>query len=90
MPNWRNPEFDWDEGNEEHILRHEVDPEEAEQVFFNDPHVRRYGKLYHAYGRDDGGRYLFVVCAVRRNDRVRVVTARTMNAAERRIYDRHR
>jgi len=42
MPNWRTPEFDWDDGNTEHIIgRHDVYPDEAEQVFYNGPHVRQ-------------------------------------------------
>jgi uncharacterized DUF497 family protein len=90
MHDWRRPRFEWDEANEEHILRHDVYPEEAEQVFANDrPVIRRAGDRYEVMGRDDAGRYLFVVCVMRR-DRVRVITARPMTRKEQRFYDRHR
>lgn len=88
MHDWRRLEFEWDEGNEDHILRHNVYPEEAEQVFFNRPFIRRTGDRYEAMGRDDSGHYLFVVCVVR-HGRVRVITARPMSRKEQRIYDRH-
>ena len=42
---------------------------------------------YRVYGRDDAGRYLFVVCEERGNQ-IRVITARVMTHAERRLYDR--
>lgn len=89
MPNWRRPAFDWDEGNIDHLLsRHDVNPEEAEQVFHNGPHVERRGKSYYVYDRDDGGRYFFLVCILR-GTRLRVISARDMTDAERRIYERH-
>jgi hypothetical protein len=33
-------EFDWDEANEEHIARHAVTPEEAEEAFFDASRTR--------------------------------------------------
>jgi uncharacterized DUF497 family protein len=90
MPNWKNPNFDWDPGNIDHIIdRHDVYPEEAEQVFLNVAHIRREERFYHAYGQDDAGRYLHIVCVLRGN-KVRVVSARPMNASERRSYERQR
>jgi uncharacterized DUF497 family protein len=89
MRDWSSPEFDWDDANEDHVLRHDVYPEEAEQVFYNGPYVRRHRDRYVVMGQDDAGRYLIVVCE-RRGGRVRVITARTMEQSERRHYDRHR
>ena len=90
MPDWSWPDFEWDDGNVEHIIeRHNVQPEEAEQVFYNGAYVRREGDLYFAYGQDDSGRYLCVICELRAGH-VRVVTARDMNARERRRYGRRR
>ncbi len=90
MPDWLFPEFEWDEGNVEHLAeRHGVFPEEAEQVFYNRAFTRREGAYYHAFGHDDDGRYLFVVC-MRRAGRVRIVSARDMTHGERRFYDRNR
>ena len=87
MPEWSRPEFDWDDANEAHALRHDVYPEEAEQVFAGRPLIRRFRDRYRVYGRDDAGRYLFVVCEERGNQ-IRVITARVMTHAERRLYDR--
>ena len=90
MPDWSNPEFQWDDTNAEHLIeRHDFYPEEAEQVFSNGPHVRRVGGMYYAYGQDDAGRYLFVVFLVRGRP-IRVISARRMTAAEQRLYERHR
>lgn len=90
MPDWSRPEFDWDDGNETHLIeRHNVYPDEAEQAFFNGAHVRRAGGAYYAYGQDDGGRYLFLVFELRRGA-VRVFSARDMTERERRLYLRHR
>jgi len=41
MPDWSQPTFEWDDGNEEHLIgRHGIYPAEAEQVFYNGAHVR--------------------------------------------------
>jgi uncharacterized DUF497 family protein len=89
MPNWRSPEFDWDDGNIDHIIdRHDVYPDEAEQVFMNRNFLRRAGKVYEVYGRDDSGRYLHLICVLRWN-RVRVISARDMTTSERRTYGRY-
>jgi len=90
MPDWSWPDFDWDDGNVEHIIgRHNVSPDEAEQVFHNGAYVRRDGGFYRVYGQDDDGRYLIIVCE-RRGPFVRVISARDMDKDERRTYDRHR
>jgi hypothetical protein len=47
MPDWSRPVFQWDEGDENHLIaRHDIYPEEAEQVFYNGPHIRRVGDRY--------------------------------------------
>ncbi|MGH3452287.1 MAG: BrnT family toxin [Haloechinothrix sp.] len=90
MPNWTNPDFDWDAGNIDHIIeRHNIYPEEAEQIFLNGAYVRREARAYRVYGQSDSGEYLFVICVLRGN-RVRVISARPMDEQERRIYERHR
>jgi hypothetical protein len=67
--------FDWDEsGIHKNGDRHRVTPEEAEDVFFNEPlvvrgdvrHSRRE-KRYYALGQTTTGRYLFVAFTIRRN-----------------------
>lgn len=90
MPNWKDPDFDWDAGHIKHIIdRHDVYPEEAEQVFLNGAYIRRDGQVYRVYGQSDSGQYLFVACELRGN-RVRVTSARPMSATERRRYERQR
>jgi uncharacterized DUF497 family protein len=80
-------EFEWDDFNVEHIVRHGVDADEAEEVFLEQPLIRRAREgRYLALGRTDAGRLLAVIFE-RRGPRVRVVTARDMSAAER---DYHR
>ena len=83
-------EFEWDENNRWKPLRHGVLPEEAEEVFFNAPHIRRTRSgRYIAYGVTDEGRYLMVVFVVKPHGAVRPVTARDMMDDERVLYRRH-
>jgi uncharacterized DUF497 family protein len=90
MPNWRYPQFDWDDGNIDHIVDgHDVYPEEVESVFANGAHITKRGNRYIAMGRDIGGRYLYIVCEIH-GQFVRVVTARPMKPAEKRTYERNR
>ena len=72
-------EFDWDEANIGHVVRHSVLPEEAEQVILNDPvdlgtEVVEGEQRYLNLGATVRGRVLVVVTTWR-EDRVRVVTA---------------
>jgi uncharacterized DUF497 family protein len=88
VPNWHDPIYDLDDGNIEHLIeRHDVYPEEAEEVFRRNPHVVRRGDVYHVYGQTLGGRYLFMVCVLR-GPRIRVISARDMTGRDRRHYDR--
>ncbi len=90
MPDWSRSEFSWDDANVDQLNeRHGVEPEQVEEVFRNDPHVRREGSSYYAHNQDDAGRYLFVVFVFRGSD-VRAISARPMNARERKHYARHR
>jgi uncharacterized DUF497 family protein len=90
MPDWSFPDFEWDDENSDHLIaRHDVYPEEAEQVFYNRAYIRRGKDVYYAMGVTNDGRYLFLVLVYRR-ECVRVISARTMTREERRAYDRHR
>jgi uncharacterized DUF497 family protein len=88
--------FEWDEGNaHKNWERHQVTPEEAEDVFFNEPLVVRgdvrHSKLekrYYALGRTGGERCLFVAFTIR-GDLLRVISVRDMNRNERDAYARH-
>ena len=88
--------FEWDEGNaHKNWERHQVSPEEAEDVFFNEPlavrsDVRhsRQERRYYALGQTGGGRYLFVAFTIRRS-LLRVISVRDMNRKERDAYAKH-
>lgn len=82
--------FDWDVHNVGHVARHGVHPEEVEDAVerahaiipAKDMHGEKRWKLF---GRSAAGRYLVVVFTIR-DDRLRPVTAHTMNERERSIY----
>lgn len=65
--------FSWDDWNREHIARHGVTPEEAEEVVANAtaPFPREEGDgKYLVWGKTAAGRYLQVVFAYRPHDEV--------------------
>lgn len=71
----------------EHIARHHVTAEEAEQVVFGSPVVRRSREgRYRMIGQTDSGRYPCVIVAPRGGGVFGLVTARVASAAEQRIY----
>lgn len=73
--------------------KHRLSRSEVEEAFFEGDypiHIRRSGKLYHAYGRNPAGRYLFVVFIHLGQGRAQVVTARDMTQKERRLYQRQK
>jgi uncharacterized DUF497 family protein len=81
--------FEWDDDNILHIDRHEFTPEEVEEVFAGDHKVRRTGeKRYVALGETLDGRLAFVVFRRLPGGMVRVITARNMDASERRLFRR--
>ena len=84
------PEFEWDEHNEDKLLRnHNVSALEAELCFAN-PHTRRrVGDDLLMLGVTDGGRMLLLVYEQKPNGVVRIYSAREMTARERRAYRRN-
>jgi len=79
--------FNWDKKNEAHILRHKVTPDEAEEVFVDRFFYRRTGQgKYFGLGQTLDGRYLLVVFKKKTESRIRVVTARDMDAKELKFY----
>lgn len=83
-------QFEWDSANIEHIARHNITPEEAEQVMLNEPfdtHVEfRNGERRTAHlGETDEGRVIFVF-VTERNGKIRVVTAYDADHKARRYY----
>jgi uncharacterized protein len=82
--------FDWDFDNISHIARHNVSPEEAEEVLLGitkelgmreEGGERRFSEL----GMTSSGRLLFVAWTPR-DERVRVVTAFVPNASLRKQF----
>ncbi len=91
----RIDELIWDDWNIEHIAEHGVEPEEVDSLTIERYHlvrragVTRYGlPRYHLYGQTDTGRYLFVVLDREEGHAFYVVTARDMNTAEKRAFQR--
>ena len=81
--------FEWDDDNIIHIERHEFTPDEVEEVFASDHKVRRTRqKRYIALGETLDGRLPFVVFRRLSGGLVRVITARDMDASERRLFRR--
>ncbi|MBW2037445.1 MAG: BrnT family toxin [Deltaproteobacteria bacterium] len=75
------------------IRKHNVYPEEVEEVFSKGPQIRRLEgghvkgeDLFIAFGRTDAGRYLSVLFVRKRNERALVISARDMTRKERKNY----
>jgi uncharacterized DUF497 family protein len=75
-------------------VKHSVSTDEAEEVLFGKPHVRRVQRgrvkgedLYSAYGQTDAGRYL-IVFFIRKGTAALPISARDMTDSEERYYDR--
>jgi uncharacterized DUF497 family protein len=73
--------------------KHHVTPEEVEEVLFNNPMYRKVQKghipgenLYAALGRTHAGRYLIVFFIYKQTHGALILSARDMNAKERRQY----
>ena len=74
-------------------VKHHIAAEEVEEVFSNKPRIRKAQKgrvrgedLYYAYGRTDGGRYVFVVFIYKRTREALIISARDMDRKERKYY----
>ena len=75
--------------------KHRVTPDEVEEVFFNKPRFRfvesghRSGEdVYSAGGQTDAGRYLIVFFIYKGDNTALILSARDMDASERRRYER--
>ncbi|HAG09606.1 MAG TPA: hypothetical protein DCK87_08625 [Desulfotomaculum sp.] len=88
----------WNEDIIEHITRHNVTPEEVEEVCFGNPLILKskqstkgLNTLYYAMGRTDSGRHLFNVFTYFQRGRAMLITARDMDdmeQVERKYYRR--
>jgi len=75
------------------IKKHNVSPEEVEEVFSMDPTIRRLEgghvkgeDLFITFGRTDSGRYLSVLFVRKKGKRALVISARDMTKGERKKY----
>jgi len=88
-------EFDWDQGNLNHISNHRVTASEVEQIF-QDPN-RLEAKAYSVkneqrfatLGQTQSGRILTVVYTIR-NNKIRTITAYRSTIKEQRRYEEGR
>ena len=97
---FRRLEAEWDEDNVEHISRHGVDPEEVEEIVYEDCHPSRIvgarrrrirETRWAVFGQTCDGRYLLAIVAPYPQRGVwRAVTARDMGAQAKRRYQQWR
>ena len=86
--------FQWDKGNiDKNLIKHNVENWECEQVFFNRPLLVLENSKHSvsevrwaAFGKTDTDRFL-VVIFTKRNDLIRIISARDMNNRERKFYN---
>ncbi|OGD92850.1 hypothetical protein A2697_05235 [Candidatus Curtissbacteria bacterium RIFCSPHIGHO2_01_FULL_41_44] len=86
--------FEWDEANIAHIARHNVTPEEAEQVFFDtdnalDEDIRHstIEKRFIIIGKTQNRRLLYQIFT-RRGDKIRIISSRDINKKEVNLYEK--
>jgi uncharacterized DUF497 family protein len=84
-------EFVWPDDRIQHLGRHNVKPEEFEEVCFGSPLVLRAksegrNPEYYALGETSVGRHLFCVVIAFPDGKGYPVTAREMSASERERY----
>lgn len=75
--------------------KHQVEPEEVDQVLFSKPLLRKVQRghvpgecVYIAMGQTGDGRYLTVVFIYKKSREALILSARDMDAKERRQYER--
>ena len=75
--------------------KHNVQPEEVDQVLFSRPRLRKVQKghipgedLYAASGQTVGGRYLIIFFIYKATREALILSARDMDKKERRHYER--
>lgn len=76
--------------SEEHISRHDIEPDEVEEVVNTRPRLVLAGRdaTEYVFGTTNEGRHLLIVLAEALDGRDYVVTAREMTQSERRTFRR--
>ncbi len=89
--------FDWDEYNTSHIKRHNVTPEEVEEIFYQEPQVisadtkhSEKEKRYTMLGQTKDKRLLNIIFTLRgkKGEKIRIISARDQSKKERREYEK--
>jgi uncharacterized protein len=86
--------FQWDAGNsQKNLIKHAVHDWECEQIFFNQPLIILKDqvhsvaeKIWAAFGKTDTSRLLVLIFA-KRDNLLRVISARDMNHKEKIFYE---
>ncbi len=86
--------FEWDEANIAHIARHNVKPEEAEEIFFDENNVldediehSEAEKRFLIIGKTQKGRLLYQIFT-KRGNKIRVISSRNINKKEVNLYEK--
>ncbi len=95
MINFKEPlEFEWNKGNIGKNKKHNVEDEEAEEVFFDEnkntfkDHLHSDGEeRVRIVGKTKKGRLLFVVLTIRKG-KIRIISARDINKKEVDLYEK--
>jgi uncharacterized DUF497 family protein len=83
----RIDDLEWTDDRIEHIERHDITPEEVEEVFGSAPFFKRgRGGVYEQWGQTDAGRYLLVIFRYLGHNRAWPITARDMDENEKRFF----
>ena len=86
--------FEWDEANRSHIAKHNVVPQEAEDVFFDpdntldeDIEHSTVEKRFLIIGKTKDERLLYQIFTIRGN-KIRIVSSRNLNKKEVSLYEK--
>lgn len=84
--------FNWRQGDIDHIARHKVEPYEVEEVIFDDDPTfeKSRNETYVSNGTTLAGRHLIVVMKPFQKSEWRIVTAREMTISEKFKYRKWR
>jgi len=84
--------LEWDNYREQHIARHNVEPDEVWEICRDALHLAHAegNSRYRVYGQTDDGRYLFAILERIRGVTFKPITARDMTDGEKRAYRRLR
>ncbi len=84
-------EFEWDRHNIRHIQRHNITPEEAEQVFYDPDRCKHnaYDGSRKLIGMTEDGRILTIIYEKKKN-KFRPFTGWDSSESEKKVYNRRR